>query len=281
MDLSRKYMSTAEVSETLGVTPSSVRRLVREGVLEVKDTKRYKTGEEFYFDSSEVENLLPRMPDLRRKWHHEENRRLGARKAAFKRVNDAGKALRHTGIKKNFLLSLEDYPEKAALLLRSSFFLYHLNHYAKGGEEYLYDLKEKVLKKFAADFSAAEGLDMVFIEGGRKVLLCAGCRVKAQNMGLSYLEYKVRHGGCPQCRKEEDYYSLLEFRVEYGEHRFCFHTPYNLARKWFGSLDQLPHKAREKGKEEALPFGRPISEGEARAVALEEVIRELKTFLGE
>lgn len=280
MDLSRKYMSTAEVSETLGVTPSSVRRLVREGVLEVKDTKRYKTGEEFYFDSSEVENLLPRMPDLRRKWHHEENRRLGARKAAFKRVSDAGKALRHTGIKKNFLLSLGDYPEKAARLLRASFFLYHLNHYAKGGEEYLYDLKERVLRKFVSDFSAAEGLDMVFIEGGQKVLLCAGCRVKAQNMGSSYLEYKIKHGGCPQCRKEEDYYSLFEFRVEYGEHRFCFHTPYNIARKWFENI-QLPEKAREKGKEEALPFGRPISEGEARAITLEEVIRELKSFLGD
>ncbi|MDD4766303.1 MAG: helix-turn-helix domain-containing protein [Desulfotomaculaceae bacterium] len=281
MDLSGKNMSAAEVGEILGITPSSVRRLVREGVLEVKETKRYKAGEELYFDSSAVKDLLPRMPELRRKWHSEENRRLGARKAAFKRVDDAGKALRHTGIKKKFLFSLEFYPEKAALLLRASFFLYHLNHYAKGGEEYLYDLKEKVLKKFVSDFSAVEGLDIVFIEGGQKVLLCAGCRVKAQSMGLSYLKYKINHGGCPQCRKEEDYYSLFEFRVVYGEHRFCFHTPYYIARKWFENMAELPKKVREKGKEEALPFGRPISEGEARAVTLEEVIRELKSFLGD
>ncbi len=279
--MSDKYMSTAEVGETLGITPSSVRRLVREGVLQVKGTKKYKTGEEYYFDSSEVIELLPRMPHLRRKWHHEENMRLGARRAAFKRVDDVERALRHTGIKKNYLLSLENYPEKAALLLRASFFLYHLNHYAKGGEEYLYDLKERVLKKFLHDFTAAEGLDIVFIEGGQKVLLCAGCRLKAQNMGLGYLQYKINHGGCPQCRKEEDYYSLFEFRVAYGEHRFCFHTPYNIARKWFENMGDLPKKAREKGKEEAMPFGRPISEGEARAVTLEGVIRELKSYLGD
>lgn len=279
--MSIKYMSTAEVGETLGITPSSVRRLVREGILEVRDTKRYKTGEEYYFDSREVNNLLPRMPELRRKWHHEENNRLGARRAAFKRVGDVEKALRHTGIKKKFILSLENYPEKAAQLLRASFFLYHLNHYAKGGEEYLYDLKEKVLRKFQCDFTGAEGLEIFFIEGGHKILLCAGCRVKAQNMGLSYLKFKINHGGCPQCRKEEDYYSLFEFRVEYGEHRFCFHTPFSTARKWFENLDELPQRAREKGKEVALPFGRPISEGEARAVTLEEVIQELKSYLGD
>lgn len=281
MDLTGKYISTAEVGETLGITPSSVRRLVREGVLEVKSIKQYKTGEEYYFDSSEVNNLLPRMPDLKRKWHHEENRRLGAKRAAFKRVYDVEKALRHTGIKKSYLLSLENYPEKAAVLLRASFFLYHLNHYAKAGEEYLYDIKESVLKKFLADFSAAEGLEIYFIEGGQKIQLCAGCRSKAQKMGLSYLTYKTSRGGCPQCRKEEDYYSLFEFRVEYGEHRFCFHTPFSIARKWFENMGELPQKAREKGKEEALPFGRPISEGEARAVTLDEVIRELRSYLGD
>jgi hypothetical protein len=55
----------------------------------------------------------------------------------------------------------------------------------------------------------------------------------------------------------------------------------DLTRKWFENMDELPKRSREKGKEEALPFGRPISEAEARAVTLDEVIRELKSYLGD
>lgn len=50
MDLTVKNISTADVSDTLGIAPPSVHRLVRDGFLEVKGTKRYKTGEELYFD---------------------------------------------------------------------------------------------------------------------------------------------------------------------------------------------------------------------------------------
>lgn len=66
--------------------------------------------------------------------------------------------------------------------------------------------------------------------------------------------------------------------MEYGEHRFCFHAPYSTARKWMKSTEALPRKVRGWGKEEGCPFDRPISEFEARAVSLEEVIRELEFF---
>ncbi|NLJ77071.1 MAG: helix-turn-helix domain-containing protein [Peptococcaceae bacterium] len=280
MVLKGKYMSTARVSEILGITPFSVRRLIREGLLEVKKTKEYKAGSELYFDSSAVKELLPRMPALRRKWYFEENRRMGGKKAAFKRAIDVKKTSRHSNLKKKFLNSLEFYPEKVALLLRASFFLYHLNHYAKTGEEYLYDLKGEVLKRFTDDFTAEQGLNIIFIEGAQKVILCDGCRDRARNMGISYLRYKNNHAGCSRCQREENYYSLFEFRVEYGEHKFCFHTPYKTAKKWFGNIAELPHKMREKRGDEAFLFGRPISEGEARAVTLKEVTRELESFLG-
>ena len=280
MSITGKYLSTAEAGETLGITPALVRRLVREGLLEVKDRKRYKTGEDYCFDQGDVQALLPRMPQFRRKWQSEEDSRLGARKAAFLRQAAVKKALRHGDIKAKFLHSLEAYPEKTAALLRASFFLYHLNHYAKGGEEYLYDLKEKVIERFLFDFSTDQGLDVLFVKGGPKVYLCAACRSKAKNMSLDYIKYKSYYEGCPQCRKEEDYYSLFEFKVEYGEHRFCFHTPYHIARKWFEDGRGLPDKTGERGQEEAFPFGRPISEAEARAVTLDEVTRELTSFLG-
>lgn len=280
MDATGKYLSTAEVGEALGITPAAVRRLVREGLLEVKERKLYKTGEDYYFDQAEVQDLLPQMPGFKRKWQSEEDSRLGARKAAFMRLAAVKKTLRHGDIKNNFLLSLESYPEKTAALLRASYFLYHLNHYAKGGEEYLYDLKEKVIRKFLLDYTPENGLEVSFIKGGPRVYLCAACRSKAKNMGLDYSKYKSIYDGCPQCRKENDYYSLFEFKVEYGEHRFCFHTPYHIARKWFEEGRGLPGKTSERGKEEAFPFGRPISEAEARAVTLDEVTRELTSFLG-
>ncbi|MEG3071986.1 MAG: hypothetical protein RQM92_15090 [Candidatus Syntrophopropionicum ammoniitolerans] len=65
--MKEKYMSAARVSEILGITPPSVRRLVREGFLEVKKTKKYKAGSELYFDGGTVKALLPRMPALRKK----------------------------------------------------------------------------------------------------------------------------------------------------------------------------------------------------------------------
>lgn len=280
MVLTGKYLSTAEAGEALGITPAAVRRLVREGLLEVRVRKKYKTGEDYYFDREDVQDLLPRMAELRRKWQSEEDNRLGARKAAFRRLAAARKTLRHGDIKAKFLHSLESYPEKTAALLRASFFLYHLNHYAKGGEAYLYDLKEKVIKKFLFDFTPDEGLDVSLVKGGSKVCLCAACRSKAKNMGLDYIKYKSIYEGCPQCRKEDDYYSLFEFKVEYDEHRFCFHTPYHIARKWFEDGRGLPDKVGERGKEKAFPCGRPISEAEARAVTLDEVTRELISFLG-
>lgn len=277
-----RYLSTAQVGEFLGVTPSRIHRLVQDGLLEVKDTRLYKFGKNYYFDRTDVERLLPRIPGLKRKWQAEEDARLGAKRAAFKRLHAEKKARQYQHLKEEFFSSLEHYPEKPAALLRASFYLYHLNHYAKGGEEYLYDLKEKVLKEFTKRFSAEEGLEVLFVEGGQKILsLCDSCRQKALKMGLDYTRYKSTHGGCPRCKKRSDYYSLFEFRVRYGEHSFCFHTPYNVARNWLNNPAGLPQKTRTMGEEEGRTFGRPITEAEAMAVSLEEVIGELERFLGE
>lgn len=277
---SRDYLTTAQVAELLNITPAGVRRLVREGLLEVKYTRSYKFGVDHSFDRAAAENLLPRVPEFKRKWHAEEDLRLGAQKAAFKRLEDQKKARAYQGFKERFLLSLEDYPEKVACLLRVSFFLYHLNHYAKGGEEYLYDLKEQTLKMMTEKFTSMDGLEVILVEGGEKIHLCETCRAKARSMGLNYIKYKSIHGGCPRCRKENDYYSLFEFRIKYGDHFFCFHTPYHVAKSWLRNALELPCKKHVPGREEARAFGRAITESEALAVSLEEVIRELEGFTG-
>lgn len=276
-----RYLSTAQAGGFLGITPSRIRRLVRDGFLEVKDTRSYKFGNNYYFDPGDIERLLPRIPEFKRKWQAEEDVRLGAGKAAFKRLSAEKKAREYQQFKEQFLSSMEHYPEKSAALLKASFYLYHLNHYAKGGESYLYDLKEKVLKKFVKEFSAREGLEVLFVEGEQKILLCASCRQKAQNMGMGYIRYKSARGGCPRCQKENGYYSLIEFRVRYGEHSFCFHTPYHIARDWLKDPLELPHLTSIREKEGTRAYGRPITEAEAMAVSLEEVIGEMERFIGE
>lgn len=273
-------LTTAQVAALLDITPAGVRRLVRDGFLEVKLTRRYKFGVDMSFDRAATENLLPRIPDIKRKWQAEENLRLGAKKAAFKRLEEQKKIRAYQNFKERFLLSLEGYPEKAALLLRTSFFLYHLNHYAKSGEEYLYDLKEQTLKKMLEEFTSQDGLEVILVEGGEKIHLCNSCRAKARSMGLDYVKYKTLHGGCPRCRKENDYYSLFEFRIKYGDHFFCFHTPYQVARAWVRNPFEVPRKKHMPDREEARAFGRAITESEALAVSLEEVVRELEGFTG-
>lgn len=275
------YITTAQAADLLNLTPAAVRRLVREGLLEVKQTRRYKFGEDQSFDRAAVEKLLPGLPEFKRKWQSEEDHRLGAKKAAFKRLEDQKKARAYQSFKERFLLSLADYPERVALLLRISFFLYHLNHYAKGGEAYLYDLKEETLKKMNETFTLQNGLEVILVEGGDKIHLCETCRTKARSMGLDYVRYKSVHGGCSRCRKENDYYSLFEFRVKYLDHFFCFHTPYQVARAWIKNPFDLPCKTHVPGREEARAFGRPITKAEALAVSLEEVISELEVFIGE
>jgi len=277
---SGNYFTTAQAAGLLNITPATLRRLVREGLLEVKYTRSYKFGEDQSYDRIAVENLLPRIPEFKRRWHAEEDLRLGARKAAFKRLDDQKKARAYQIFKERFLLTLEDYPERVAVLLRASFFLYHLNHYAKGGEAYLYDLKEETLKKMSEQFTSVEGLEVILVEGGEKIHLCETCRVKARAMGLDYVKYKSVQGGCPRCRKESEYYSLFEFRIKYGDHFFCFHTPYQVAKAWLRSPIELPCKTHVPGREEARAFGRPITEAEALAISLEEVISELEAFAG-
>lgn len=278
---SDNYLTTAQAAAFLNITPAAVRRLVREGLLEVKQIRRYKFGEDLSFDRAAVEKLLPGLPEFKRKWHAEEDLRLGAKRAAFKRLEEQKKARAYQSFKERFLISLEDYPERVELLLRTSFFLYHLNHYAKGGEAYLYDLKEETLKKMNEIFTLQDGLEVILVEGGDKIHLCDACRAKARSMGLDYVKFKSVHGGCPRCRKENDYYSLFEFRVKYLDHFFCFHTPYQVARSWVENSLDLPRKTHVPGREEARAFGRPITKAEALAVSLEEVIRELELFTGE
>ncbi len=275
-DAARDLLSTAEVCRVLGITPREVYRLAAEGYLEIKRVHRCKHGNIPFFSGRQVESVRCELPRILRRWEGEEGAEKGAA-AAWKRLKDWRSYHRTKLRKERFLQALDDLPEKSGFLLRGAYYLYHLNHYAKAGEAYLYDLKEKVLALMATHFTPEDGLQIYFVPGPGRVRLCPACRRRARSQRKTYVEYIRLTGGCPCCQRDEGYYSLYEFQIESGEHRFCFHSPAQLGRKWFKGKEIPQKEGRER--EGGYPFGRPIFPGEAAAVNLAEVIEELEKFL--
>ncbi|MCL6612023.1 MAG: hypothetical protein K6T66_10850 [Peptococcaceae bacterium] len=271
-------LTTAQVCRELGLTPAKVRRLADEGYLEVSARSERKYGEVLLFHSGQVSRLKNQMPKILSRWASEENVRYGARKAGIHRAVEPANAQEVRKRRDQFLSSLDELPEEAAVLLKASYYLYHLNHYAKTGHQYLYEIKERVLKHFVRAYINSPYLEIVLVQGQQRSDLCPGCRSRANKLNLTYGEYAKSYGGCPRCGKRERYYDLFEFNIRYDNHRFSFHTPFSAARKWFPGEVSLPRQYRGHLQERGLAFGRPITEREARALPMDEVIQALENI---
>jgi hypothetical protein len=272
-------LNPAQVCEALGIAPKNIGRLTAEGYLEVKANQQFKNGNMQLFSADQVRNLIADIPRIKQAWERYDNFRFGANRLARAR------ACRHRSYqdkikrKEQFFQTLDSLPGQVKQILKASFYLYHLNHYAKAGNPYLYDLKEKVLHTFVQHYyNGDELLQVSFIEGDSKLTLCPDCKTRAKNQNLSYVDYLDKTRGCPRCTREYKYYSLYEFNVCCRDYQFCFHTPYATAKRWFGK-DQLPPQKQTPRREGAYAFGRAIYDSEARAVELIEVIEELQNFL--
>lgn len=273
-----ELLTTARVCRELGVTPAMADRLVREGYLEVSGTSRRKYGDVHLFHSGQVVRLKDRLPQILSKWAGEENLRRGARKAGINRAVEPVNAGEARKRRDQFLSSLETLPEDTAQLLKASYYLYHLNHYAKSGHEYLYEIKEKVLKHLVRNYINSPHLQIALVQGEQRTDLCPDCRARASRQNLRYGEYAKIYGGCSRCRKHKSYYDLYEFNIHYEDHRFSFHTPFSVGRKWFSGEVSLPRQDRGHLQEQGLTFGRPITEREARALPMDEVIETLENI---
>ncbi|MGD0153109.1 MAG: hypothetical protein ABSC17_04995 [Thermacetogeniaceae bacterium] len=275
-DLAPDLLTTAQVCRELGITPHDVHRLEAEGYLESRLLARNKHGDIPLFSGQQVASVRLKLPRILRNWDDSAGAAGGAA-AARKRQHDWDTSRHTIARKEQFLKAMAEIPERSAVLLRAAYYLFHLNHYAKSGETYLYDLKERVLAALASRFTRDDGLQIYFIPGPARVRLCPDCRIRAQEQRKSYLEYARLTGGCQNCQRDEDYFSLYEFLIAWDQHRFCFHSPFQIARKWLKDRD-VPIKEGSE-REGAYPFGRPISSGEATAVNLAEVVDELERFL--
>lgn len=231
------------------------------------------------FNSEQVEILIPKMPRIKQSWERSDNNRYGANRLASTRQQEHKSFQYMMKLKENYFNEIEHFPTTEKELLEACFYLYHLNHYAKAGNPYLYDLKELVLRSFVRSHLNKNNLLKVhFIEGDNKMLLCPNCKAKAEDRNLSYVEYLEKTGGCPACAREYKYYSLYEFIIAYRDYLFCFHTPYKTAKRWFDRTHLPPHKNSPR-REGAYAFGRAIYNAEARAVELLEVVQKLQDFL--
>ncbi|HBV99075.1 MAG: hypothetical protein JL50_18500 [Peptococcaceae bacterium BICA1-7] len=279
MPVPEGLLTTAQVCRELGITPNRVQRLTREGYLEISAVKTLKYGEEYLYKSAQVSILRQQMPRILSKWATEENMRLGARKAGLNRAVEAVNAVEVRKRSSLFLTSLEHLSEETAGLLKCSYYLFHLNHYAKSGHPYLYELKEKILRHLVKRYIDTPYLQVILVQGQQKVDLCQACRTRANKLNVSYGEYAKSYGGCPRCKKQSSYYDLFEFNIQYEDHRFSFHTPYSVGRKWFDRGKELPRQYRGHRQEQGLTFGRPVTEREALALPMDEIIDKLEKIL--
>jgi len=279
MPVNAELLTTAQVCRELGITPAKVNRLAREGYLEVSARSKQKYGELQLFHPGQVSGLKSQIPKILSIWASEENLRQNARRAGISRAVEPVNAREVRKRRDHFFSFLSGVPEETAGLLRASYYLYHLNHYAKSGHQYLYELKERILKHLVRCYESSPYLQIVLIQGQQRADLCPDCRSKANKLNLSYGEYAKSYGGCPRCRKHKNYYDLYEFNIRFEDHRFSFHTPFSVARKWFSGEVSLPRQYRGHLQEQGLTFGRPITEREARALPMDEVIDELEKIL--
>lgn len=274
-------LTTTDVCITLGLTPARVQRLVKEGHLEIVGETSLRHGDIHLFHRNQIEDLAPRLPRILRRWEEAENLKRGAGNAALMRARRQRAAPRIAKSKESFINFLASLPTRQADLLKSCYYLYHLNHYAKSGGSYLYDYKENVMRIITRHFDLDDGLEVSLVEGRHRVDLCPSCKDRARRQGSTYVDYARQSGGCKTCRRDTRYYSLFEFSIHCGDYRFCFHTPYQVARKWFPRDFHVPTKDNARQHEGGFAFGRPISEAEAKAVSLDETLDELSAFIEE
>ena len=185
-----------------------------------------------------------------------------------------------------FLQEIEEYPE--AELLKTCFYLFHLNHYAKTYSEMspaLYRIKAKVLEKAYRD--NREKFRVIYLLGAdkKKVWLCEDCKDAAHSRGLSYNRFIREEAYCSKCyiqSVEKEYYSLLESILRVGDYRFIFHSPRSLAALWVDNLPELPCELRREGlyDDRMYLYGRRVTAVEERVFPLAMIEGKLLEYLG-
>ncbi len=272
-------LTISEIAAKYSISYQQVNDLVDYGFLPVTHTKRtpYKGVKLFFAESDliklDVPSALAEINDLKKQ---------GIKKSDN---YDFKKVIRVINYYDRFLDNIAYHPDRK--LLETSFYLFHLNHYAKKYTEMssnLYSLKNKVIKKMY--LTNPEVVTVKYLVGPdrKKVWLCDDCKESARLAGMSYISFLRKEYYCPKCfvqSVEKEYYSLVEFIIAASDYHFYFHLPRITAQKWMADINKIPQEVRETGRsdDKMYLYGRQIGRIEERVFPLNMIVEKLESYI--
>ncbi len=283
--LQRKVVTLLTISQVANryqINNRQVYELMEYGYLQVSQVLRNANGGLSYlFAPEELETIdvYSALADLQDK-----KARL---RGQFKTKSHFSKVLRAINYYDRFLASIEDHPQEEGL--RISFYLFHLNHYAKRNRAQsreLYSLKKRVIRKLYSENQSVIELRYLLGPDRKQIWLCEDCKDSARSAGLSYGDYLKKGHYCPNCfvhSVDVEYYSLYEFIIATDNYRFVFHLPRSSARRWLKDHTDIVQENRQTGSDQdrMYLYGRPTSRIEEKSFPLATIITTLNEYLGE
>lgn len=266
-------LKTSDVAKKLGVSNAQVMSLVDHGYLRVADLERYNQGFTYLFSEEEIKTI-----DLGSALAEIEQEKKN-------KVRRFGAELKAVQYYDRLLESFAESP--CPELLEAAFYLFQLNHYAKKyiiAQKELYSLKHRVMNVMLEHYGLY--IELLILTGGdrSRIWLCDDCKLNANEQNMTYKRYIAEGYYCPKCEQqvmERDFYTLLEMKINWDQHRFCFHILWSEARKWDLNWDSLPRRDRvsEDARDSMFLYGRRISSLEERIFPLPAITRHLEDFL--
>lgn len=272
-------LTISQVATRYHINNRQVYDLVEYGYLQVSQVLRNANGGLSYLFAEEdlaSVDVYSLLADLQAK----QARLGGARgRTGYSRVI---RAMNHYD---RFLENIAGSPQEN--LLKTCFYLFHLNHYAKtypDRSRQLYSLKNRVIRKMWQENREAVQCRYLLGPDRRRIWLCDDCKDSARSAGMSFVEYLKKGYSCPNCfiqSVEPEYYSLVEFEIVSQHYRFVFHIPRVSARRWMNNLEDLPQLNRETGQDDdqMYLYGRRATRVEEKSFPLGMVVEALTRYL--
>jgi hypothetical protein len=273
-------LTISQVANRYQINNRQVHELMEYGYLQVSQVLRNANGGLSYLfalEDLEAIDIYSALADLQDK-----KARLRGRFHSNAHFSKVLRAIHHYD---RFLASIKDQPGEE--VLRISFYLFHLNHYAKRYPQRsreLYGLKKRVIKKLYGEYRDIIQVCYLLGPDRKRIWLCDDCKESARNAGLSFVEYLKKGHYCPKCfvhSVDAEYYSLYEFIVSLGNYRFVFHLPRSSAWRWLKDRADLVQGRRETGPYEDCMYlyGRAASRIEEKSFPLPMIIETLSEYL--
>lgn len=272
-------LTISEIALKYKISYRQVHDLVDYGFLPITYTKRTPNkGLKWYFAETELNkiNIPSALAEIKE---------LKSKGIIKNQATDFKKVIKVINYYDRFTDNISQLPHRE--LLEISFYLFHLNHYAKkytNLSNSLYKLKNKVIQKMYLTYYNIIEIRYLLGPDRKTIWLCEDCKDSSRAAGMSYLAYIQQEYYCPKCfiqSVEKEYYSLIEFIIVSAEYHFVFHLPLKIALKWLDNLEEISPEARktERYEDKMYLYGRQISRIEEKVFPLNMIIEKLEAYI--